>query len=341
MVKKHSHSQNSSDISNICRVLIIGAKGMLGQELTRVFSRDKEYEVISWDKEEIDIADEKKVNTKISKLKPTIIINSAAYNNVDGAEGQVGFELAKKINGKAPGYLAKVAKKIGATLVHYSTDYVFDGEPARNATHSVAGGPEMSEPGGCTHNCGICGLHEGSTPQIGFDECAKPNPISNYGKSKLTGEQEVQKNTKKHYIIRLSKLFGQPAQAEGAKKSFFDVMLEKGKNPPAGGKSVKVIDEETSCFTYAPDLAKKTKEILDAKKAFGIYHITNGDPCTWYEAVLELYRQAKIKTEVIPIGSDEFPRPAKRPFYSVLLNTKLNPLRSYREALKEYLREKK
>jgi len=303
------------------KILIIGAKGMLGQELVRVFSVDKNNEVIAWDKEELNITNEKEADEKISEIKPEIILNAAAYNAVDKAEEPDEFKIAKKINGEAPGYLAKVAKKIGATLVHYSTDYVFDGEP------------EMPEPGGCTHNCGTCGLHEGFTPQIGFDECAKPNPINNYGKSKLLGEEAVQKNTDKFYIIRLSKLFGQPAKAEGAKKSFFDVMLEAGK----AKKSVKVIDEETSCFTYAPDLAKKTKEIIDSRKSFGIYHVVNSDPCTWFEAVLELYQQAKIKAEVIPISADEYPRPAKRPYYSVLVNTKLNPMRSWQEALKNFL----
>jgi len=324
------------------KVLIIGSKGMLGQELVQAFSRDNEYELIEWDREDIDIADSKKVNAKISKLKPAIIINSAAYNNVDEAErSQEGFELAKKINGKAPGYLAKIAKKIGAVLVHYSTDYVFDGQP------------EIPEPSGCTGTCSSCMLHEGFEPKIGFAEDALPNPISNYGKSKLMGEKEVQKNTKKYYIIRLSKLFGKPATGDGAKRSFFEVMLEAGKKnksarPVKFAKGdaklfdgVKAVDEETSCFTYAPDLAKKTKEIIDSKKAFGIYHIINSDPCTWYEAVLELYRQAKIKTKVTPVTGDEFPRPAKRPYYSVLLNTKLNPMRSYKEALGEFLKNKK
>ena len=140
---------------------------------------------------------------------------------------------------------------------------------------------------------------------------------------------------KKHYIVRLSKLFGKPAKSKDAKKSFFEVMLGAGKN----NKSVKVVDEETSNFTYAPDLAKKTKEIIDSKKSFGIYHVSNTDSCTWYESILELYRQAKIKTKVIPVDGDEFPRSAKRPYYSVLLNTKLNPLRSYKLALKDFLKK--
>ncbi|MFA6383712.1 MAG: NAD(P)-dependent oxidoreductase, partial [Parcubacteria group bacterium] len=297
-----------------------------------------------WDRGEIDITKEKETSAKIKKLKPAIIINSAAYNAVDKAEEKKEFVLAKKINGLAPGYLAKIAKSIDATFVHYSSDYIFNGEPVINF-----------EPAGCTGSCSGCGLHQNFVPQIGFDEKSKPKPISNYGRSKLLGEREVQKIKGKNYIIRLSKLFGKPAKAENAKRSFFDVMLEAGKknktiHPVKSGKAgvrdggqfngVKVVDEETSCFTYAPDLAKKTKEIIESKKPLGIYHVTNSDPCTWYEAVVELYRQAKIKTKVVPVASSEFPRPAKRPAYSVLLNTKLNPMRSYEDALKEYLKNK-
>jgi len=309
------------------KVLIIGAKGMLGQELVLVFKKDKSYEALAWDREEIDITNKKETAVKITKLKPAIIINATGYNAVDKAEERREFLLAKKLNGIAPGNLAGIAKKLDAIFVNFSSDYVFNGEP------------EIPEPAGCTHSCSSCALHEKFVPQIGFDEKAKTRPISNYGRSKVLGEKEVKKNGQKYYIIRLSKLFGKAAKSQEAKRSFFDVMLEAGKkhNSPAG--EVKVVDEETSCFTYAPDLAKKTKEIIEAEKPFGIYHIVNGDPGTWYEAVIELYRQAKIKTKVIPVSGAEFPRPAKRPYYSVLLNTKLNPMRSYKEALKEYLKK--
>jgi len=309
-------------------VLVIGAKGMLGQALVEVFKKDKSYAVIGWDREDVDILEEKKTVTKIEEAMPSIIINATGYNAVDKAEEKKEFEIAKKLNGKTPGYLAKLAKKLDAVFVNYSSDYVFDGEP------------EMPEPEGCSHRCSSCSLHDNFVPEIGFDEYAKTNPISNYGKSKVLGEKEVVKNGKKYYIVRLSKLFGKAGQSDLVKKSFFDVMLEAGKNPPAGGKSVSVVDEEISCFTYAPDLAQKTKEIIEAEKPYGIYHITNSDPCTWYEAVLELYKQAKIKTKVIPVSAEEFPRPARRPFYSALINTKINPLRSYKEALKEYLKGK-
>lgn len=308
------------------KVLIIGAKGMLGQELVGVFKKDKHYLVIGVDREDMDILDEKKTIAKIKEIMPEIIINATGYNAVDKCEeDKAEYELAKKLNGKAPGYLAKIATKINAIFVNYSSDYVFDGQP------------EIPEPEGCSHRCSSCSLHDNFTPQIGFNEDAKPNPLSKYGKSKVLGEKAVAKYGQQYYIIRLSWLFGRPGASKDSKESFFSMMLKLGKKH----KEVKGVDDETSCFTYAPDLARKTKEIVESNKLAGIYHVTNGDPCTWYEGVLELYKQAKLKTKVIPVNGSEFPRPAKRPYYSVLLNTKLNPTRSYKDALKEYLKKSK
>lgn len=310
------------------KVLIIGANGMLGQELVKTFKLDKDYKVTAWDFNKIDITDESQVKEKVEKLKPEIILNAAAYTAVDLCEkDKTESEKAKALNGKAPGYLAKVAKKINAVLVHYSTDYVFSGMP------------EIPEPEGCAGSCGSCSLHENFIPQIGFREDALPEPVQKYGKTKLLGEENIMKSGERYYIIRLSKLFGRPAKAKNAKRSFFDVMLEVGKKAEKNKAEVKVVDEETSCFTYAPDLAKKTKEIVEAEKPYGIYHVSNEGACTWYEAVLELYRQAKIKVKVVPVGSDEFPRPAQRPYVSSLINTKLNPLRNWKLALREYLKK--
>lgn len=304
------------------KVLIIGVKGMLGQELVKTFKNDKDYKVIAWDREDLDITSEVAVNKKIKIISPEIIINCAAYTAVDKCEEKKEFIIAKKINSLAPGYLAKIAKKLKATLIHYSTDHVFNGKDT-----------EIEEPKGCAHSCLACTLHKEFIPQIGYFENSKPKPINKYGKTKLLGEQEIQKNTNEYYIIRTSKLFGIPAMAKGAKRSFFDVMLELGKK----NKSVDVVDEEISCFTYAPDLAKKTKEIIDSKKPFGIYHVTNSGACTWHDAALELYKIKKLRTRIIPIASKDLKRPAKRPTNSTLLNTKLNPMRSWKEALKEYL----
>ena len=282
------------------KLIIIGSNGMLGQELVKVFKDDKNYQVIAWTRRDLDITCKSEVIKKIGAVKPDIIINAAAYNAVDKCEqSKKEFELAKKINGFAPGFLAKAAKKNKAIFVHYSTDYVFNGAPVLN----------------------------------GFNENSKPNPINKYGQTKLLGEIEVKKNIRKYYIIRLSWLFGKSALSKNAKQSFFNIMFKLGKK----NNVVKVTDDEIGCFTYAPDLAQKTKEIIDNKKSYGIYHITNNGICNRYEAVVELYKQAKLKVKVIPVKSDEFPAIAKRPMFSVLLNTKLKPLRSWKKALKEYL----
>ena len=98
-----------------------------------------------------------------------------------------------------------------------------------------------------------------------------------------------------------------------------------------------MVDEELSCFTYTPDLAKATKELVDNNSGYGIYHIVNSGAGTWYAAALELFRLAGRQIEVKPISGESLARPAKRPKFSKLISTKLPPLRDYREALKEYL----
>ncbi len=282
------------------KVLIIGAKGMLGGELVRLFGADQANQVFAWDVEDIDITDESQVARKIGELSPEIIINAAAYNAVDKAEEPGEFELAKKINGFGPGFLARAAKKADAVFVHYSTDYVFDGQK-----------------------------------EAGYKEDDQPSPISNYGFSKLLGEQEVQKEGGRFYIVRLQKLFGRPGGSPAAKKSFFETMLGLAEQK----EELDLVDEELANFTFAPDLAEQTKFLIESENPAGIYHIINeGRPVTWYGAARILFELAGKKIKLNPVGADKFPRPAKRPRFSVLLNTKLPPLRSWDEALKEFLK---
>jgi dTDP-4-dehydrorhamnose reductase len=282
----------------INRVLILGSHGMLGQDLVKVFEKDINWEVFACDKEDVDITSEESLREKIEKIKPRIVINATGYNAVDKCEtDEIEFELAKKINGYGPGIMAKICKEKDVPFVHYVSDYIFDGERGEYAEND------------------------------------RPIPISNYGRSKLLGEEEVKKNTDKYYLIRTSKLFGKPGKSKMSKRSFFDTMIELSRD----NSLLKIVDEERSCFTYTPDLALETKNMIEEKIPYGIYHVVNEGACTWYEAVRELFKMTKIETEVIPVPASEFPRPAKRPRSSVLLNTKLKPLRSYKEALKEYL----
>jgi dTDP-4-dehydrorhamnose reductase len=301
------------------KVLIIGSKSMLGQELMDEF-QSAGYEILGWDKEDIDITKRDKVIKNISELKPEIIVNAAAYNAVDKIE-EGEKELAEAVNGYAVGNLSEAAQMVGAILVHYSTDYVFEGK-------------EID----------------------GYKEDDEPKPQSVYARSKWIGEQLLinpkseiliskqvsnsKQNPKskiqnlKYYLIRTSRLFGKPAISEGAKKSFVDVMLKLAEEKD----SLELVDEEMSSPTYVCDLARRTREIIEWQKPFGIYHATNAGGCTWYGWAKKIFEISGKSVKLVPVGADKFPRPAKRPKYSVLLNTKLPPMRSWESALEEYIR---
>jgi dTDP-4-dehydrorhamnose reductase len=274
------------------KVLIIGAKGMLGQELARAFSGN---DLLLWDKEALDITDAQMVEQKICSERPWLIINSAAYNLVDDCETK--FDLAKSINADGPKNLAKAASKIGAIFVHFSTDYVFDGAKVD-----------------------------------GYVETDLPSPISKYGESKMLGESIVDYHDK-YYLIRTSRLFGKPAISEGAKKSFVDVMLALAETKP----ELKVVAEEVGSPTYVVDLADAVAKLVTSAVPFGTYHLANDGACTWFEFAQEIFKIAKKNVTLIPVRGDHFPRPAKRPQYSRLLNTKAALLRPWQEALKNYL----
>jgi len=275
------------------KIIIIGANGMLGQELAKTF---KEHSPLLWDLEQVDITKKDEVFEKITKERPDVVINSAAFNDVDGAEEKE--EIANAVNGYGPGNIACAVQSYGGMLVHYSTDYVFKGDN-----------------------------------KDGYKEDDAPDPQSAYARSKFLGEQEVQSNCDKCYIIRLSRLFGKPAAAQGAKRSFIDVMLQLAQEKD----KLNIVNEERSCPTYAPDLARRTKDIIDQKKEFGIYHAGNSGACTWFEFAQYAFTIKNINVTIYPVPTSFYPRPAARPPYSELLNTKLPPMRSWKEALKEYL----
>lgn len=276
------------------KVLIIGSKGMLGQELAKVFA---DQQVTLWDREEIDITKPEEYGLKITEVGPDLIINAAAMNDVDGIE--LDDSVAKLVNGSAVGSIADICSILGIFVVHYSSDYVFDG-----------------------------------TKQAGYVESDKPEPISKYGESKLLGERVLKQAASEYYLIRTSRLFGKQGTGEATKASFVDKVIAKAK----AGEPLQLVDEEMSSPTYVVDLAKRTREMLAARKPFGIYHVTNSGACTWYQfgkKALELAGLGNVP--VTPVPANTFPRPAKRPAFSVLKNTKLPPMRSWEEALAEYL----
>ena len=290
------------------KILILG-HGTLGQALAQVYADQKP---IVWDKAELDITNAHDARQKITELKPSLILNAAALTDTKAAETTLRAE-ALAVNATAVGHLAKIAKDLGTTFVHFSTDYVFDGRKKE-----------------------------------GYTEADIPaNPLNYYGLTKLEGERlmlqayglthesikyKVSSIKYPFYLIRTSWLF---ARGTG----FPSKILELAKNPPAGG--LKVINDQHGKPTYAPDLAAATRALIDDQAPSGIYHLTNTPAMTWYDlAKLTLKTAGRARTvlarKVIPIKTGEFPDLVKRPEWSVLHNAKRPPLRPISEAFKDY-----
>lgn len=283
------------------RVLILGKNGMLGHDLLKVFSKD---DVIALGSADLDVTDQERVFEDFMTIQPDVVINATGYTNVDLAEKE--SEKANEVNGYAVGILAKASREVGATLVHFSTDYVFDGQKA-----------------------------------AGYKEEDKTHPVNVYGFSKDLGEkllvdemesqEDMYEPEGKYFLIRTSWLFGKHG------KNFVDTMIRLGKEQ----KELKVVDDQHGKPTYTLDLARQVKFLLDTREyPSGIYHITNEDETTWYDYAKAIFELYKSKVNVLPCTSQEYSRPAKRPQYSSLVNTKLPPLRPWKEALAEYLSEK-
>ena len=280
------------------KTLILGSQGGLGTQLVKVFNSN---ELLAWDKTEADFLNIPDLLVKLDIAKPQIVINAVAYNAVDKCEvDDEEMDVALKLNFDLPRILAQWCETNKAILVHYSTDYVFSGTKDKRE----------------------------------FTESDKPNPINKYGETKAMGEKAILEcSNLKYYIIRLSKLFGPKGESQHTKASFFDIML----NLAQTNSELKVVNEELSCFTYSPDLAAATYTLLNEKYESGIYHLINPGSCTWYDGVLALKELANLTVDVKPIIGADLARPARRPQFSVLKNTKFPALRNYQEALKEYL----
>ncbi len=277
------------------RILILGSKGMLAQDLKLVF---REENLTLWDKEGLDITNKEMVKRKLKKLKPEIILNTSAYTDVDGAEKKK--ELAFKINGEAVGYLTEISKIIGAIFTHFSTDYVF-----------------------------------GQNKKEGYKEDDKPlNPLNVYGASKLEGERKILKEKGlKYYLIRISWLFGPSRRKKRKYKNFVETILKISEEK----KEIKVVNDQFGKPTYTLDVAKAVKNLIENKKPYGIYHLPNESWTNWYNFAKKIVEIAGRKTKILPCKTEDFPRPAKRPKYSILINTKIPKLRNWQEALKDFL----
>ncbi|MEK6725509.1 MAG: dTDP-4-dehydrorhamnose reductase [Deltaproteobacteria bacterium] len=284
------------------KLALIGANGMLARMVRHV--APSIYDITSFDLPDFDITNRDLVLSAMMHLRPYVIVNCAAYTDVDRCE--TNEELALLVNGSGPGYLAEAALDTGATLVHISTDYVFTGD--------------KTEP---------------------YSEDDPTGPLSSYGQSKLEGEKAIMSSgLSRYFIIRTSWLYGPGG------KNFVETILRL-----AGEREeLRIVADQHGSPTYTEDLANAISSLLeieDAQRPYGIYHVSNSGSCSWYEFAVEIVRLARlnklpIKVErIIPISTEDFPLPAKRPSYSVFSKQKYETITGqimpeWRESLIKY-----
>jgi dTDP-4-dehydrorhamnose reductase len=285
-------------------IVLIGANGQLGSDLVRTLT---EVRLTGLTHADLDVTDAPRVRAVLTDLRPDVVINTSAFHKVDICEDEP--EPTFAVNAIAPYGLARLAAELDFTLVHFSSDYVF----------------------------------EGSVPSPRKeDDLAKP--ISVYGASKLAGENLVRSTCPRHFVIRSTGLYGL-AGASGKGGNFVETMMRLGRS----GNPVRVVNDQVMTPTATADLALAVRDLLargnENKVASGLYHVTSAGACSWYDFAKTIYEISGLSVDLSPIKSSDSGAKAKRPAYSVLAHDKwiaagFTELRPWREALTDYLRAK-
>lgn len=292
------------------RIVIIGAGGRLGAALVREY-RDK-FEVTGFNHAQLDLSNFDKIREKLGETDFDVLINAAAFTNVDLCETQRGQAFC--INAEAPGILAQICGDRNAKLIHFSTDYVFDGKKR--------------------------------APYTEEDEA---NPISVYGESKLAGEKNVlaaqnrsasaKATADRHLVVRVSWVFGPD------RPSFVDGMIKRAQE----NETVDAIADKFSTPTYTHDIARMLPQFFDRDVEGGILHFANAGKCSWQEyaqCALDCCREFGVPMKAKTVGpiklNDMQDWVARRPVYSVLSTAKYTqltgtPPRTWREAVADYI----
>jgi dTDP-4-dehydrorhamnose reductase len=251
------------------KVLITGASGQLGKEFVKGLS-SKGLDFVDLERKDLDITNFEKVYKTLKEIKPSIVINCSAYNQVDLAETEI--LQAFSTNAIGPYNLAIVCREINAKLIHYSTDYIFDG--FKNKLYT---------------------------------EEDKPNPLNQYAKSKLLGEELVKQVLEDYLILRVSWVYGD------GKQNFISKLLQWAKEREV----LQIAFNEVSVPTYTGFIVEKTLKALE-KGLTGLYHLVPRGYASryeWAKLALKLFGINKI---LIPVQKEIFNLPAKRPDFSAM-----------------------
>lgn len=260
------------------KILVTGANGQLGRCIKDAATDFPECDIFFASRKELDIEDHLGVQEFFRNNTFDYCINTAAYTNVEKAESE--SDAAYSLNAEAVKNLSEVCNKNNTVLIHISTDYVFDGKSPRP-----------------------------------YNETDEANPINVYGASKLTGEQYVEENCRKHFIIRTSWLYSQYGH------NFLNTILKYAKE----GKDLTITTEQTGTPTNANDLARVVLHIIKSgSKAYGIYHFSNEGEATWYDFAKKIL-EFSGRFEMTKLAStDHYATAAKRPKYSIMNKFKLS-----------------
>ncbi len=280
------------------KILLTGATGQVGYELER--SLQGLGEVIAVDRARMDLADLDQVRAVIRAVRPGLIVNPAAYTAVDKAESEP--ELAWRINAEAPGVMAQEAARLGAAMVHYSTDYVFDGSKAGAYVETDATGP-----------------------------------INVYGQSKLAGEQAVAEAGIAHLILRTSWVFGM--RGNNFLQTMLRLTRERDALKVVSDQLGAPTWSRTVADTSALMLAQaRAGGPLWWERNSGVYHLSSQGRTSWFGFTEAIVEEAGINCQLAPISSDAWPTAARRPANSVLdtgkLRERFGNLPEWREALR-------
>lgn len=258
-------------------IIVFGASGQLGQCLQFV-SEQKQLNTIHFlGEESANILDQAKLEEVFRQYQPAYCINCAAYTAVDKAEDEV--DLARKINRDGARNLARLCQSFATTLVHISTDFVFAGD--------------------------------GNQP---LSENEEARPINVYGLTKLEGEQAVQQETERHFILRTSWLYSEFGN------NFVKTMLRLGREKD----ELRIIWDQMGTPTYAIDLATCILDIIaTGNQAYGTYHYSNEGATSWYDFAQAIFELSHTPVKVLPVRTAEYVTKAIRPPFSVMDKTKI------------------
>ena len=257
------------------KILLTGANGQLAGEFQRLLEHYP-HEVAALDRAMLDISNDDHVEQAFIAHTPDIVFNCAAYNLVDRAEQE--YESAFRVNAMGVRNLARASKKMDSLLVHFSSDYVFDG-----------------------------------TKEDFYSEEDITNPLNKYGESKLSGELFLKEETDNFLLFRVSWVFG------AGQQNFLYKLLEWAKQK----KLLKVVCDQISVPTCTRDIAHLTMFAIN-KGLRGVYHLTNSGYASRYEVARFFLEKTGMDNLVLPVRSDAFPSPAKRPYFSAMSNIKLS-----------------